>query len=104
MSIFRLFIALVNIGNGASLSKEATLSGRLFERTRRRDCVKMESMNAEGTCVVWRNVERLVLDDPRSLEFREFIDTSSVLMDVAQLRTAFSLVVDPGFAIVEFAH
>ena len=26
-----------------------TLSGRLCERTRRRDCVKLESMNAEGT-------------------------------------------------------
>ena len=31
------------------MSKEATLSGRLSERTTRRDCVKLESMNAEAT-------------------------------------------------------
>ena len=82
--------AFTNIGNGASLSKEATLSGRLCERTRRLDCVKLESMNAEGTWYegtwndwCWRN--------PGSLEFLEFIDTSSVLMDGA-LGTTFSLV------------
>ena len=40
---------LVNIGSGATLRKEATLSGRLCERTIRRDCVKLESMDAEGT-------------------------------------------------------
>ena len=33
----------------------------------------------------------LLLEDPRSLEFLEFIDTSSVLMDVAQ-GTSFPLV------------
>ena len=52
--------------------------------------------------VVWRNVERLALENPRSLEFLDFIDPSSVLMDVAQLGTTFSLVY-PGFATVEFA-
>ena len=36
-------------------------------------------------------LERLVLEDPRSLEFLESIDTSSVLMDVA-LGTSFPLV------------
>ena len=39
----------LNIGSGASLSKDPTLSGRLCEPTRRRDCVELESMNAEGT-------------------------------------------------------
>ena len=39
----------VNIGGGATLGKEATQPRRLCERTRRRDCVKLESMNAEGT-------------------------------------------------------
>ena len=37
----------VNIGSGASLSKEATLSP-VCERTRRRDCVKSESMTTQG--------------------------------------------------------
>ena len=40
---------LVNICCGASLSKGTTLTGRLCERTGRRDCVKLESMHAEGT-------------------------------------------------------
>ena len=31
------------------MGNEATLSGRLSERTTRRDCVKLESMNAEAT-------------------------------------------------------
>ena len=44
--------------------------------------MKLESMNAEAT---WYegNAEQLVLEDLRSLEFLELIDTSSVLMDVA---------------------
>ena len=71
---------------------------------RRRDCVTLESMSAEGTWYegAW---ERLALENPRSLKFLEFIDTSSwyaVLMDVAQLGTTFSLV-EPGFTTVEFA-
>ena len=41
---------LVNTGGGAFfLSKEATLSGRLCERSRRRDCVKLKSVTTEGT-------------------------------------------------------
>ena len=32
MSILRLHARVKNIGSGASLSKEATLSGRLYER------------------------------------------------------------------------
>ena len=46
------------------LVKDATLSGRL--------CVKFKSMNAE----VWydRAVERLTLENARSLEFLEFIE------------------------------
>ena len=55
------------------MSEEATLSSRLCERMRRRDCVKLESMNA-------------------SLEFLEFMDTSRVLMDVARLGATFALV------------
>ena len=46
------------------------------------------------------------LENPRSLEFLEFMDTSSwytVLMDVAQLGTTFSFV-EPGFSTVEFAR
>ena len=39
----------VNIGGGASLSKEATLSASVCEQTRRRDCVKLESRNPQGT-------------------------------------------------------
>ena len=42
-----------------------------------------------------------MLENPRSLEFLEFIDTLSILMDVA-LGTTFSLV-EPGFVTVEFA-
>ena len=44
--------------------------------------------------------------EPLITEFLEFIDTSSwytVLMDVAQLGTTFSLV-EPGFATGEFAR
>ena len=39
----------------------------------------------------------LLLEDPRSLEFLEFIDTSSVLMDVA-LGISFPLVKPVEFA------
>ena len=53
-----------------------------------------------------RNVERLALENPRSLEFLEFINTSSrhtVLRDVAQLGRPFFRV-EPGFAAVHLAH
>ena len=48
-----------------------------------------------------RNVERLAQGGSRSLEFFELVNT--LLMDVRQLETAFSLV-EPGFATVEFAR
>ena len=47
-------------------------------------------------------MERLALENPRSLEFLEFIDPSS-WMDVARLGATFALV-KPGLVTMEFAR